>query len=39
MAPFGMPWLTFGAFVVLGATILLALVWAWLDKKKEEGDA
>ena len=39
MAPFGMPWLTFGAFMVLGGTILLALVWAYMDKKKEEGGA
>jgi hypothetical protein len=38
MAPFGMPWSTFGAFLVLGGTIALALVWAWLDKKNEEGD-
>ena len=36
MAPFGMPWSTFGAFLVLGGTILLALVWAWLDKRNEE---
>ena len=39
MAPFNMPWLTFGAFLVLGGTILLALVWALWDKKHEERDS
>jgi hypothetical protein len=39
MAPFHLPWLTFGAFLVLGGTILLALVWALLDKRKEERDS
>jgi hypothetical protein len=38
MAPFHLPWSTFGAFLVLGGTILLALVWALLDKKKEARD-
>jgi hypothetical protein len=35
MAPFHMPWLTFGAFLVLGATILLALVWALVDRARD----
>ena len=37
MALFGMPWSTFAAFLVLGGTIVLALVWAAWDKKRE-GD-
>ena len=32
MAPFHMPWITFTAFLVLLATIVLALVWAIVDK-------
>jgi hypothetical protein len=31
---FGMPWSTFGAFVVLIATIVLALVWALWDRRR-----
>ncbi len=40
MAPWQLPWSTFGAFLVLGGTILLALVWAAWDKYVEdrEGD-
>ena len=38
MAPFGLPWSTFSAFLVLGATIVLALVWAWLDRAREGND-
>ncbi len=38
MAPFGMPWTTFSAFLVLGGTILLAIVWAALDKLRESDD-
>jgi hypothetical protein len=34
-ALFGLPWSTFGAFVVLIATIVLALVWAWLDGRRD----
>lgn len=37
MAPFGMPWSTFGAFLVLGGTIVLAVVWALIDRARE-GD-
>ena len=36
MALFHMPWSTFGAFVVLGATIILALVWAACDRHKHD---
>lgn len=38
-AMFDMPWSTFGAMLVLVGTIVLALVWAFVDKKRdrEEG--
>ena len=39
MAPFHLPWLTFSAFLVLGGTIVLALVWALVDKSREKKDA
>lgn len=38
MAPFHLPWLTFGAFVVLAGTIVLALVWAFVDKVRDGED-
>jgi len=38
MAPFHLPWSTFGAFLVLGGTILLALIWAAVDKAREQED-
>ena len=38
MAPFGMPWITFSAFLVLGGTILLAVVWALVDKAREDAE-
>ncbi len=38
MAPFHMPWLTFGAFLVLAGTIVLALVWALIDKVRDRQD-
>lgn len=38
MAPFNLPWSTFGAFVVLAGTILLAVIWAVVDKVRDEGD-
>lgn len=33
---FNLPWSTFGAFLVLGGTILLALVWAAIDKVRDQ---
>ncbi len=36
MGPFNMPWLTFAAFVVTAATIVLAVVWAALDRDRED---
>lgn len=38
MAPFNLPWSTFGAFLVLGGTILLAIIWATIDKIKNRED-
>ncbi len=38
MAPFHLPWLTFSAFLVLGATIVLALSWAGIDKIRNQSD-
>ena len=38
MAPFHLPWLTFGAFVVLAGTIVVALVWAFVDKVRDRED-
>lgn len=38
MAPFHLPWSTFGAFLVLGGTIVLAIVWAIIDKMKNSED-
>ena len=38
MAPFHMPWSTFSAFLVLGATIALALIWAGVDKVRSGDD-
>ncbi len=38
MAPFHLPWTTFGAFLVLIGTIALALIWAAIDKIRERKD-
>ncbi len=38
MAPFNLPWATFGAFLVLGGTILFAFIWAAVDKIREKKD-
>jgi hypothetical protein len=32
---FGLHWSTFGAFLVLIGTIVLALVWAWFDGRRD----
>ena len=37
-ALFDMPWSTFGAIVVLLGTIVLALVWAFIDKQRDRED-
>ena len=38
MGPFNMPWLTFAAFVVTAVSILLAVVWAALDREPKDGE-
>jgi len=38
MAPFHLPWATFGAFLVLGGTIVLAFVWALIDRAAARKD-
>jgi hypothetical protein len=38
MAPFHLPWSTFGAFLVLAGTIVLALLWAVIDRARDRGD-
>jgi hypothetical protein len=35
MGPFHFPWMTFMAFVVTGASIVVALLWAHHDKKRD----
>ena len=35
MGPFNFPWPTFLAFVVIGASIVVAVVWAALDIRGE----
>ena len=39
MAPFHLPWLTFGAFLVLAGTIILAFIWALVDRAKDREDS
>jgi len=39
MAPFHMPWSTFGAFLVLDFTIVLAIAWALYDRSKDREDS
>jgi len=34
MAPFNFPWLTFTAFIVIGVSILAAVLWAMNDIRK-----
>ncbi len=36
MGPFHIPWSSFGALLLLGATIVLALVWAIWDRVRED---
>ncbi|MFO7610466.1 MAG: hypothetical protein R6X35_14970 [Candidatus Krumholzibacteriia bacterium] len=35
MPPWNLPWSTFGAFVVLGCAVVLAVVWALADKARD----
>lgn len=37
MGPFQLPWLTFGALIVIGGSILLAIIWSiWGIKRGED---
>jgi hypothetical protein len=38
MPLFGLPWSTFAAFLVLAATIVLAVVWACADGRRNRRD-
>lgn len=38
MGPFNMPWLTFAAFVVTAVSIVLAVIWAVLDREGNDGE-
>jgi hypothetical protein len=35
MGPFNFPWLTFLAFVVVDISILVAVIWALVDIRRE----
>lgn len=37
MPPFKLPWSTFGALVVLAATVVLAILWALWDRRRERS--
>ncbi len=37
MGPFNMPWMTFSAFIVIGASIAISIIWAINDIRKESG--
>ena len=36
MAPFNYPWMTFMAFVVTGASVVAALLWALRERGSDE---
>jgi hypothetical protein len=36
VGPFNFPWLTFLAFVVIDVSILIAIIWALNDIKREK---
>ncbi|MDY0109628.1 MAG: hypothetical protein RBT60_06790 [Candidatus Krumholzibacteria bacterium] len=38
MAPWNLPWSTFGAFVVLAVTIALAVGWAFWDLRRDHKE-
>ena len=39
MGPFNMPWSTFLAFVVTAASIVAAILWAVIDRKRDDTRA
>ena len=38
MGPFQIPWSSFGAVLLLGLAILLALAWAWADRRRGDDE-
>jgi hypothetical protein len=36
MGPFNFPWMTFMAFVVTGASVVVALVWALRERGRDK---
>lgn len=38
MGPFGTPWLTFSAWIVIGCSILLSILWAARSARGEKDD-
>lgn len=36
MGPYNIPWLTFTAFFVIDASILIAIIWALMDIRREK---
>ena len=36
VGPFNFPWLTFLAFIVIDISILIAIVWALIDIRREQ---
>lgn len=37
MGPFNLPWSTFLAFIVILASIAIAVIWAWNEKKQDRS--
>jgi len=37
MGPFGLPWLTFGALLVVVASIVISIVWALASSDSDGG--
>ena len=37
MGPFGLPWSTFGALVVVAASIVISIVWAFAASGTDGG--
>lgn len=38
MGPFQIPWSSFGAVLLLALAIVLALVWAYFDRRRDGGE-
>ena len=37
MGPFGLPWLTFGALLVVAASVVISILWAVLSSGSDGG--